>query len=167
MARQDPRRERFDAFKLAASRGELQGAVKTPALERLEDQLAEAGGEIRWSIRGGGDPEGRPAITVAIEGSVPLVCQRCLGALDQPVSQSTTLLLARDNAELAKLDASSEHEVLLASAPLDPVALVEDELLLTLPFAPRHEAACGAPVADEPSPPTPLTRGGRGENETR
>ncbi len=41
------------------------------------------------------------------------------------------------------LDEVSEHEVVLANAPLDPVALVEDELLLTLPFAPRHEASCG------------------------
>jgi uncharacterized protein len=76
---------------------------------------------------------------VSIQGMVPLTCQRCLGALDQPVGQSTTLLLARDDDELVRLDESSEDEVVLANAPLDPLALVEDELLLTLPFAPRHE----------------------------
>ena len=102
-----------------------------------------AGGRIDWSIRGAADEQGRPAITVSIEGTVPLECQRCLGLLDQPVQQSTTLLLARDEADLVQLDEISEHEVVLANAPLDPVALVEDELLLTLPFAPRHEASCG------------------------
>lgn len=145
-----PQGHRFDAFRLAASHGELKGSIEPGALERLEDQIADAmangiahsKGRIAWSIRGAADEQGRPAITVSLEGTVPLECQRCLGLLDQPVQQSTTLLLARNEAELLQLDEISEHEVVLANAPLDPVTLVEDELLLTLPFAPRHEASC-------------------------
>ena len=35
--------------------------------------------------------------------------------------------------------------VVLAGAPVAPLMLVEDELLLALPFAPTHpEGACGA-----------------------
>lgn len=143
------RHSRFDAFKLSASQGELRGAVVPASLERLDDRVAERGGEIRWTIRGGSDPAGHPAIIVALEGSMPLVCQRCLGALVQPVHQSTTLLLARNDAELVKLDEASDHEVVLANVPLDPMALVEDELLLTLPFAPRHESNCGAAAGVE------------------
>jgi uncharacterized protein len=142
-----PQDQRFDAFKLAASHSELKGSIEPDTLERLEDRIADAlagagGGWIDWSIRGAADEQGRPAITVSIEGSVPLECQRCLGLLEQPVQQSTMLLLARNEAELLHLDEVSEHEVVLANAPLDPIALVEDELLLTLPFAPRHEASC-------------------------
>ena len=123
-------------------------------LERLEERLIEGDaspdGRIDWSIRGAADAQGRPALTVTIEGSVPLQCQRCLGQLDLPVSQSTTVLLARNEAELVHLDDASEQEVVLANVPLDPVALVEDELLLTLPFAPRHETPCNdAGGADE------------------
>ena len=44
--------------------------------------------------------------------------------------------------ELARLDDASEGEVLLADRPLEPAMLVEDELVLTLPFAPRHEGEC-------------------------
>jgi uncharacterized metal-binding protein YceD (DUF177 family) len=34
----------------------------------------------------------------------------------------------------------------LAKAPIDPLTLVEDELVLALPFAPRHgEGECSAP----------------------
>jgi len=124
--------------------------VAPAALERVEDRLFDEADEnanagdrpIEWSIRGGADAQGRPALTVSIEGLVPLQCQRCLGRLDLPVSQSTTLLLARNDAELVQLDEASEQEVVLANAPLDAVALVEDELLLTLPFAPRHETLC-------------------------
>ncbi len=147
--------KRFDAFKLAASHSALAGSVEPGTLKRLEDRVAvaddavadkianKACGRVDWAIQGGADEQGRPAITVSIEGTVRLQCQRCLGPLDQPVEQTTTLLLAHNEADLLRLDESSEHETVLASAPLDPVALVEDELLLTLPFAPRHESSCG------------------------
>jgi len=45
--------------------------------------------------------------------------------------------------EADELDASSDHEVVIADHPLDAVELVEDELLLTLPYAPMHESDCG------------------------
>jgi uncharacterized protein len=139
---------RFDAFRLAASHGEVAGRIDPARLPRLEDQVAGPGGQVDWTIRGDVDPEGRPAITVALAGSVPLTCQRCLGVVDEPVQQSTLLLLARDDAELVNLDEASEHEVVAARDPLDPLVLVEDELLLTLPFAPRHEGDCAPPAGD-------------------
>lgn len=154
-SRQD---HRFDAFRLSAAHAEIGGSLSPEALERVEDRLYDGadenqeagGGRLEWSIRGAADEQGRPALTVSIVGSVPLQCQRCLGRLDLPVSQSTTVLLARNDAELVQLDDASEHEVVLANAPLDAVALVEDELLLTLPFAPRHETDCEqAGVANE------------------
>ena len=138
--------QRFDAFRLSASQGEICGSLSPVQLDRLEERLFEgdgSSGHIDWAIRGATDEQGRPAVTVSIEAALPVECQRCLGRLDLQVSQSTTLLLARDDAELVRLDDASEREVVLASAPLDVVALVEDELLLTLPFAPRHEQ-CGA-----------------------
>ena len=70
------------------------------------------------------------------------MCQRCLGRLDWPVDQATEVLLAGDERELAALDDASEGEVILADGPLDPAELVEDELVLTLPFAPLHEGPC-------------------------
>lgn len=137
---------RFDAFRLAASRGEITGSVEPGRLPRLADRVESTetrSGRVEWSIRGAADEQGRAAINVSIEGTVPLQCQRCLGVLEHPVAQSTTLLLAHNDADLVHLDDVSGHEVVLASGPLDPVALVEDELLLTLPFAPRHETGCG------------------------
>ena len=135
---------RFDAFRLAGSRGTLQGDVDPSALPRLTDRVAGDGGRIGWTIAGSADGEGRPALTVRIAGSVPLTCQRCLGALELEIEQSTRLLLAHDDAELRRLDESSEDEVVLADGALDPLDLVEDELLLTLPFAPRHPSECSA-----------------------
>jgi uncharacterized protein len=138
---------RFDAFKLAARHGELSGTVDPARLPRLGERVADEGGSIAWRVRGGDDGHGRPALTVIVAGDVPVTCQRCLGTMRQRVSQQTLLLLARDEAEMMRLDEASDCEVVLASAPVAALDLVEDELLLSLPFAPRHEQGCEADVA--------------------
>ncbi len=143
-------RESFDAYRLAASRGELTGEVDPAALPRLADRVTGAGGRVRWSIRGDADAEGRPAIVVAIEGAVPLTCQRCLGVVEQPVAQSTLLLLARDEAELVRLDEASEHEVVPAgsivmnqSVALEACAVAHGNLTVTI---------ASEPVVVQPAP---------------
>jgi uncharacterized protein len=146
---------RFDGFGVAARRAVIAGQVAAAALPRVADLLAEDGGSanVDYRITGSADAGGRPALEVSLSGAVPLTCQRCLRPFQWPVEQSTLLLLARDERELARLDEEDhEHEVLLSEAPLDPVALVEDELLLTLPFAPRcPEADCPATGKMQPA----------------
>jgi uncharacterized protein len=131
----------FDAYDLVRRRASVAGKFDAASLPRAADQLAPDCGsaEVAWRISGIVDPSGRPALGVQVDGTVPLVCQRCLQPFAWHVAQQTTVLLARDERELEMLDAEDEHEVILAAAPLDAVTLAEDELLLTLPFVPRCE----------------------------
>ncbi|MGH8851899.1 MAG: YceD family protein [Casimicrobiaceae bacterium] len=148
---------RFDAFEFSADGGEIAGEIDARTLPRVVDLLAASAGPapMAWRIAGGHDGLGRPSLTVRLDGAVPLVCQRCLQPYAAPVSQQTELLLARDGAELARLDAE-ETEVVLANAMLDPRTLVEDELLLSLPLSPRHaEEACAAARAFSAARPEP------------
>ena len=135
---------RFDAFKLAARASSVSGSLDARRLPNVADSLAPGDDPvpIAWTIEGRRSAEGRPAISIDIDGDVPLVCQRCLARMAWPVSQGTEVLLAHDEDELATLDAETEGEVILADRPLDAATLVEDELVLTLPFAPRHEGEC-------------------------
>jgi len=135
---------RFDAFKLAARASSVSGSLDARRLPNVADSLAPGDDPvpIAWTVEGRRSAEGRPAISIDIEGDVPLVCQRCLAPMAWPVSQGTEVLLAHDEDELATLDAETEGEVILADRPLDAATLVEDELVLTLPFAPRHEGEC-------------------------
>jgi len=137
----------FDAFDLARRHASLAGTANAASLPRAADRLAQESGAaaVAWRITGIADALGRPALEISLEGVVRLVCQRCLRPFSWPVAQRTLLLLARDERELAILDAEDEHEVVPAAVPLDAATLAEDELLLTLPFAPRcARAACGA-----------------------
>jgi uncharacterized protein len=148
---------RFDAFGLVASHGEIAGKVDAFDLDRVQELLGEENGEVppadvAWRIRGVTDALGHPALDIALDGEVPLECQRCMELFGFPVHQHTTVLLARDEKELEHLDASDEHEVMLAAAPLDALEIVEDELVLSLPYVPRCDRAdC---VAHDASPRT-------------
>ena len=135
---------RFDAFKLAARASSVSGTLDARRLPNVADSLAPGDDPvpIAWTVEGRRSAEGRPAISIDVEGGVPLVCQRCLARMEWPVSQGTEVLLAHDEDELATLDAETEGEVILADRPIDAATLVEDELVLTLPFAPRHEGEC-------------------------
>jgi uncharacterized protein len=153
----------FDAFRLAGRGQMIAGNVDAATLSRVADRLAPGPGPIRWRIAGKVDASGRPALELRLDGEVPLECQRCLRPFAWPVAQSTLLLLARDERELARLDADDEHEVIAASRPLATLGLVEDELLLTLPFAPhcgRADCATGdagrAGAAGEVAAPSPF-----------
>lgn len=139
----------FDAFDVALRRASLRGTLDAASLPRAADHLAAEGGaaDIAWRITGIADTLGRPALEVSLDGAVPLECQRCLRPFAWRVEQQTLLLLARDERELARLDEDDEHEVVLAAMPLDPRTLAEDELLLTLPFAPHCERGdCTGPA---------------------
>ena len=137
------RKFRFDALKLAAENEALSGVLDARSLDRVVDRLATNGAaRIAWRIEGSHDALRRPELVVAIEGTLPLVCQRCLQSFEALIAQTTHLLLARNDDELKALDAE-ESEVVLATALVDARTLVEDEVLLSLPFAPHHaEGGC-------------------------
>lgn len=145
---------RFDAFRLAARGEALAGELDVSHDARVADRVAAGSGpaKVAWSIEGGRDGLGRPMLTVTVQGSLAVICQRCLQSFDVRLNQRSELLLARDEPELARLDAE-EREVVLAAAPLDAAALIEDELLLSLPYAPMHpgsECTAAAPEALRP-----------------
>jgi len=76
-----------------------------------------------------------------------LQCQRCLNGLDYAVQLDTRLLL-RDQASMDALrdnDGEEEFDSILADAHLNVLDLLEEEILLSLPIAPKHElGACQA-----------------------
>src|SRR4051794_34999008 len=130
---------RFNGFDLAARGGVIEGDIDAVSLSRVNDLLAPEAiaADLHYRIAGDADGASRPALEITLQGEVPLTCQRCLQPFAWPVEQRTLLLLARDEPELARLDQQDpEHEVILANVPLVPSTLIEDELLLTLPFAP-------------------------------
>jgi uncharacterized protein len=84
-------------------------------------------------------------VTLRLTGTVEVTCQRSLHPMPWSLGRSTQLLLAKDAEEADRWDRDSdEAEVVVADHTLDAETLLEDEFLLSLPFAPLCEdPACG------------------------
>lgn len=131
----------IDSLEFARAGQSLGGRLAVSALSRLLDVLSDGQGEIRFEVRGGHDARRRPTLMLEISGVLHLRCQRCLGPLDYALALSNTLLLA-GGGESEESD-DEETECIEASPALDVAGLVEDEILLSLPYAPRHgEGQC-------------------------
>ena len=139
----------IDGFEFARTGAELRGEWPVADFPRLQDALHSNGGHLRWILRGMPQEHGRPALKLEVEGSLELVCQRCLGALPFPLRIGTSLQLAASQAEIdADPIEASGPERIVAGREMPVHDLIEDELLLALPIAPRHEH-CEGRAADE------------------
>lgn len=130
----------IDSLEFARAGRSLSGSVAVSDLARLRESVFGAGGEIRYRVKGGHDTRRRPFLTLEISGMLHLQCQRCLGGFDFPLRLFSSLLLANAGEGADGIMDGEEADWIEASAELDVGSLVEDEILLSLPYAPRHEA---------------------------
>jgi uncharacterized protein len=136
----------IDSLEFARTGQALHGSLLLPELGRLKDSLADAVGTVEFDVTGGHDAHHRPILKVAIHGTLRLQCQRCLEALDYPLQILNTLLLVGAGGAGAGELADEEIEWIEASRELDLATLIEDEILLSLPYAPRHEEGACRPL---------------------
>lgn len=129
----------IDSLEFARTGQTLSGRLAVPALSRLRDSLADELGEIEFVVRGARDARRRPVLAVEISGLLHLECQRCLGQLEFPLRISNTLLLVNAGEVAAGVLDGEDADWIEASGALDVAQLLEDEIILALPYAPRHE----------------------------
>ncbi len=136
----------IDSLDFAHQGKELRGEIPVAGMARLQDVLAKPDGRVSYVLRGFRDEHGNPTLELALDGSCQLRCQRCLQAMDYPIKQVSRLMLADEQSE-SELSAD-DFDSIPPDAHLDVAALVEEEILLGLPFAPRHEpGVCQADAA--------------------
>lgn len=141
----------IDSLEFARTEQTLRGSLPIPGLARLKDSLHDTLGQVEFVVRGGTDARHRPILTLDISGVLHLQCQRCLGLLEFPLRLSNTLLLvSRADVAAGELD-DEDVERIEASTEIDVASVIEDEIILSLPYAPRHdEGRCGHDMGAAP-----------------
>ncbi len=121
--------------------------------------LASDAGEVAYEIEGARDARGRPGLIIRVRGIVLLRCQRCLEPLAYDVGSEETLVLAASQAEIdAEPVEVDVPDRVVASADMPVRDLVEDELILAVPFAPRHASCAGGAAAGESAKSLPFAK---------
>lgn len=175
----------FDTYQLSRSQGRLVGCFALRDLDRLlsglpdqgstqegkqkdnqqEDnqESAQEGTVVQWAVQGEKSTSGLFFLVVRISTCLQLECQRCLGPVAWPVEVNTRLQLVSASvleADEHEQDSSQDLvERIANSHRLDVQALIEDELILSLPYVPMHKVcpstakhATSEPGSDEKRP---------------
>lgn len=130
-------------MRFARAGDELSGEVRLVELDRLADVLVSDGGVVSYRLRGG-TQGGRPIIRLEVAAVLTLRCHLCLEPCRQVMDVVQVFPVARDEAQLELWERDDPLlDALVAEPELDVLTLVEDEILLGLPVAPRHEGGCG------------------------
>jgi uncharacterized protein len=82
----------------------------------------------------------RPQLMLTLDGVLSVRCQRCLEGIDYPLKLQSLLEFVNDEEDLTQEEVEDDSKDFLpAQSEIDVVALIEDEIILELPPAPRHE----------------------------
>jgi uncharacterized protein len=143
----------IDGFEFASAGAAQHGILPVREFSRLRDLLASDAGEVAYEVRGMRDARGRPSLCVGVQAVLRLRCQRCLEAMDYEVESEELLILAATQEEIdAEPPQPDAPDRILAGKEMPLRELVEDELILALPYAPRHaDCAAGARSQGESS----------------
>lgn len=134
---------KVDLFQLVRTDGKAAGVLPFAHATRID--TPERSGELAWKAAARADTRvGHGAVgrlDLDIDGAVVLVCQRCLQPMTEPLALRAHFVVAGDEESADVLDADDAFDVIVGAPDFDLDALVEDEVLLALPIAPRH-AVC-------------------------
>lgn len=150
----------IDAFQFSRLQEQAEGELQVAQLARLAGETVDRAGTLHWSLKGGVDKLGHPQLLLAISGRVNLVCQRCMAPMPFDIASESVLVLAKDDDAADAIEELLDDEaidVIIGESEFDVIYLVEDEALLALPVAPKHDVCPGkavepSVVADKVSP---------------
>ena len=129
----------IDGLEFARSGQQLRGSLPVRDLGRLEELLHDASGILDYELKGTRDGRNRPQLTLKVVGRLHLQCQRCLGLLEYSIDVANTLLVVSGDARPDEdVEDPEGPDSIEADPELEVAQLIEDEVLLSLPFAPRH-----------------------------
>ncbi|MFN7643900.1 MAG: YceD family protein [Burkholderiales bacterium] len=129
----------------------VEGRVPLAELERLGSLLVADDGVLAWRLAGdselGADGSRRAHLHLALSATLAMRCVRCLERIDVPLVVDRDYRLVATEAQAEQEDADEDEvDLLVGARRFDLAGLVEDEAIMALPPAPRHDG-CSAPAA--------------------
>lgn len=138
--------EIIEPLALAASGRTLEGRLPLSSLSRLmslllQGEVTDNGlmqSEVEYLLEFGRDVGNSPIVVGSVKATLPLMCQRCMGPMEFPVTTRTRLGIVSSRAAAEKLPDRYDPLLVLADEEITIASVVEDELILALPQVAMH-----------------------------
>ena len=130
--------ERLDPQAMFAQKGELIGCVPVKGMARLKNAVVSMSPVVMVDLHFAPGLHGFPKITGWIKHALWLRCERCLGEMEISMELPLEVCVKPKSEPLPETAGAPEfYEYSGRSFTL--ADLIEDELLLALPLAPKHK----------------------------
>jgi len=153
--------EWIEPLRLAEKGVRLKGEIALSRMPRLGESLFDRSGQVSIDILFSKDVNGIPSAKGLVQARLQLLCQRCMAPMDLDINMELKLELLADEGVINRL--KDFDPLYVATGPMSLAGLIEDELILTLPFAPRHtegqcslDAQTGVPSIQPVAPGSPF-----------
>jgi uncharacterized protein len=151
------RPDRLDVRSFAQNAAQLDGEISLSKLERLAQDLYRVEADlaqkneknVSWQASGesvavtGGAAQSW--LHLSLQAQIPLQCQRCLQGMTHSIDTEHSFRFVKDEEEANAQDDDAEEDLLVASKQFNLLELIEDELVMALPYVPTHDV-CPVPV---------------------
>ena len=119
---------------------EIRGKISPLELGRVADSLSPEGGELQYILTGEPGQQRNPELLLHVQGWLGLLCQRCLGPIRFTLDTQVRFSLVASEAEIPPIELERDDvDYLVVGSGVDLMALIEDEVLLSLPLSPSHD----------------------------
>jgi uncharacterized protein len=137
----------IDSLAFAHEGGRLAGRVPLVELPRLADVLVDTEGAIDCELAGEQGRGDKAYLLLRLAGCLKLRCQRCLETVEVALQVSSRFLLVPPGQSWPDDELAEDgFDAIAAEMEMALLPLIEDEVLLALPIAPRHQT-CKLPAA--------------------
>lgn len=130
--------EFVDLLPLADAGARWEGQLRLSGMKRLGALLRSVEGRVDVELEFGRDEQNLRYLRLRVGTQLVVICQRCLQPLPLVTNIVAALGIVRSRDEADNLP--EHYEPLIVEQKTVPLAaIVEDELILALPAAPKHE----------------------------
>ena len=130
----------IEPFSLAKQGMSVERKLAFDGMERLDDLVLGTQGEVDVSLHFGVDAMHYRVMRGNVTAQVMVRCERCLKSMQVEVVADVNVGLVKNHKQAKALPEEYEPLLLESDEPISLTGLVEDELILSLPIAPRHES---------------------------
>ena len=132
--------QHIDNIDFSRKSREIRDIIRLSDFERLQDLCLNLEDSIAFVLRGFENKHREVCLELSIEGKLDLICQRCSEKLEHTIFLKSGFLI-KEETQLTdfQVDDHADYDLIEGSAKMDVLSLIEDEILLSMPGAPKHE----------------------------
>lgn len=134
----------IDIFTLAQSDKVFEGTLSLSDFDRLSEELegTKKAAEVTYRVEATQGKRGLPAVLLTLRAKLTTQCVYCAEPVFVHIDKALAFLLTQseEEADALPIEEDGDFDVIVGSQHFDWKSWIEDELILSLPAFPRHDA---------------------------